>query len=183
MELDTSKTRFEAYTDGSCNNLSPYGEGGAAYIVLEDGREVKRASKGFLGKTNNFCELIAIYSAVMSIPEGSSITIYTDSRYAIGALSKRGFPNLNGVANSDVLKRYYADRGDRDVRFVWVKGHSGNFLNEECDKMADAETAKIRVENNIPIYNTKNSPKVKNRLATWGNNGEHKRSVLKGVKK
>ena len=31
---------YIAYTDGSCNNLSPYGEGGAAYIILDGQRNL-----------------------------------------------------------------------------------------------------------------------------------------------
>lgn len=43
---------YIAYTDGSCNNLSPYGEGGAAYVILDGQRNlIKKNSKGFIGVT------------------------------------------------------------------------------------------------------------------------------------
>lgn len=51
-------TDFIAYTDGSCNSLSPYGESGAAYVILDGQRNiVKQNSKGFVGVTNNRMEL------------------------------------------------------------------------------------------------------------------------------
>ena len=34
---------YIAYTDGSANNLSPYGEGGSAYIIIKEGRIIHSA--------------------------------------------------------------------------------------------------------------------------------------------
>ena len=38
--LNNYLTDYVAYTDGSCNNLSPYGEGGAAYIILDHNKNI-----------------------------------------------------------------------------------------------------------------------------------------------
>lgn len=151
-------TEFVAYTDGSCNNLSPHGEGGAAYIILKDGVEVKRSSKGFMGTTNNRMEMMAIISAVASIESGSSITIHTDSQYCIGAFD----PDTRITAktkNSDLIAKYREVARSREVRFVWVKGHAGNEYNEMVDKLADARTEEMRVAHGIPVYTRLNSPK------------------------
>ena len=51
--MEKESLKFEAYTDGSCDNLSPYGEGGSAYIILKDGIIIKESKKGFVGTTNN----------------------------------------------------------------------------------------------------------------------------------
>ena len=83
-------SKFIAYTDGSCDNLSLRRPGGAAYVILdENGQLFKKASKGFLGTTNNRMELLAIVSVVNSLPANSEVTIYTDSRYCIMALNSK----------------------------------------------------------------------------------------------
>lgn len=149
---------YIAYTDGSCNNLSPYGEGGAAYVILSNGVEVKRASKGFMHTTNNRCEMLAIISAVNSVPPGSSITIHTDSQYCIGAF-KPDYIIKPATKNADLITMYQKIAETRAVKFVWVKGHAGDYYNELVDKLADACTEELRVAHGIPIYNRFTSPK------------------------
>ena len=51
--MKETNLKYEAYTDGSCDNISPYGEGGSAYIILKDGVIIKESKKGFVGTTNN----------------------------------------------------------------------------------------------------------------------------------
>lgn len=73
-------SKYIAYTDGGCQNTSVYGEGGSAYLIIHRGEVVKTASKGFLYTTNNRMEMLAIISAVCSVPEGSDLTVYSDSK-------------------------------------------------------------------------------------------------------
>lgn len=151
---------YEAYTDGSCNNMSPHGEGGAAYIILQYDNEIKRASKGLMNTTNNRMEMLAIISAVHSVPDGVSILIYTDSMYCIETFTKEQGSHSKNAKNADLIESYYKYRGERRVAFKWIKGHNGNYYNELVDKLASAETESMRVKHNIPIYNKNNSPKV-----------------------
>lgn len=69
--MKETNLKYEAYTDGSCDNISPYGEGGSAYIILKDGVIIKESKKGFVGTTNNRMEMLAIISAVKSVPKGA----------------------------------------------------------------------------------------------------------------
>ena len=127
--------KYTAYTDGSCDNLSPYGEGGAAYIIMKDGWVIKENQKGFVGTTNNRMEMLAIISAINSLPRGSEITIYTDSQYAITAFTnvKRAKKNL------DLINLYHHCAANlKSVEFVWVKGHNGDKYNELVDSMANS---------------------------------------------
>lgn len=152
---------YEVWTDGSANNLSPYGECGAAYIILQGEKELKRMSKGFLYKTNNWCEMMAIVSAVASIPPRSEIDIYTDSKYAISVFTDKDITRrINNIAQ---MFCKYAD--GKVMRFHWMKGHNGVRYNEECDKMAKERMLEIRSKYNIPVYNWRNSPKVKKKGA------------------
>lgn len=131
---------FIAYTDGSCDNLSAKRAGGAAYIIFnEDMTLFRKASKGFEHTTNNRMELLAILSVVNAVPEYSGVTIHTDSEYCITALNSR-----NPKKNLDLIAKYHRLSKNIAVKFEWVKGHSGNIYNEECDRMANAEFQKIK---------------------------------------
>lgn len=76
-------SKYIAYTDGGCQNTSVYGEGGSAYLIIHNGEVIKTASKGFLNTTNNRMEMLAILSAVFSVPDGSDLVVFSDSQYAI----------------------------------------------------------------------------------------------------
>lgn len=154
---------YIAYTDGSCNNLSPYGEGGAAYIILDGQRNlIKQNSKGFVGVTNNKMELMAILSAVAAVPSGSTLVIYTDSQYCIQVLTNKANANNFTRPNANVIRQYfnYASRL-KAVRFEWVKGHDGDKYNEMVDALAQSRTEEMRTIHNITVYDYRNSPKCR----------------------
>lgn len=150
---------FIAYTDGSCNNLSPYGEGGSAYVLLQGGELIKKVAKGFVGTTNNRMEMLAIISAVNSLPIGASVVIYTDSKYCIGAFTR------GGSKNQDLINLFHHVSANlQGVEFRWVKGHNGNQYNEMVDRMAAACVEEMRKKYNLPLYTAKNSPKTNRQL-------------------
>lgn len=125
--------KYIAYTDGSCDNLSPYGEGGSAYILIHNGSIIKEAKKGFVGTTNNRMEMLAIISAVKSTPKGADLSVYTDSQYCITSFTNVKKPKKN----LDLINLYHhcaAHLGS--VEFIWVKGHNGDKYNELVDSMA-----------------------------------------------
>ena len=125
---------FVAYTDGSCWNSDPNRSGGAAYVVLDNhGRVYRSAHKGFRGTSNNRMEMLAIISAVVSVPKGSSIVILTDSQYSI-----RAFTN-GGTKNHDLIELFDKYGMERDVCLEWVRGHNGTPLNEWCDYWSNYE--------------------------------------------
>lgn len=125
---------FVAYTDGSCWNLDPNRCGGSAYVVLDScGNVFKATHKGFAGTSNNRMEMLAIISAVASVPQGSSIVVMTDSQYAIRAFT------YGGSANNDLIELYNKFSASRDVSLEWVRGHNGTPLNEWCDHWAGVE--------------------------------------------
>lgn len=140
-------SKYIAYTDGGCQNTSIYGEGGSAYLIIHNGEVIKTASKGFLRTTSNRMEMLAIISAVCSVPDGSDLTVYSDSKYAINMLSGLWRPKIN----KDLVYQY----GERvknlsSVSFRWLKGHNGDKYNEMVDSMCTSSIKNIVEAHNLP---------------------------------
>lgn len=130
-EERNSENFYEIYTDGSCDNVKSK-VGGSAYIILHDDVIVKRMSKGFTKTTNNRMEMLAIISAINSLPEESSALVHTDSKYCITV-----FDGEQHQANQDLIELFgKVSKKIKHLEFVWVKGHSGNQYNEMADEMA-----------------------------------------------
>ncbi len=127
------------YTDGSAKG-NP-GNGGYG-IVLMSGSHRKELQQGFRLTTNNRMELLAVIIALESIKkEGSTITIYSDSKYVIDSVDKKWVfgwekKNFNKKKNPDLWIRFLKIYRKQKVSFVWVKGHANNKENERCDALA-----------------------------------------------
>ena len=63
-------------------------------------------------------------------------------------LQKRLGKNFRDKANEDLWRRYLNIHGKFNVKFHWVKGHSGVAENEVCDKLAKgaAEGKDLKVD-------------------------------------
>lgn len=134
---------YDCYTDGSCNNLSANKEGGAAYLILLNGKEILRRSKALIHTTNNRAEMLAIISAVKRCPIGADIVIHTDSKYAIFSFGHRKRIS-DSVKNSDLIHLYRKEAAQKKVTFEWVRGHNGDRYNEIVDSMANREYNKMK---------------------------------------
>ena len=47
-------------------------------------------------------------------------------------------PTAKGKKNKDLWVRFYNLYKQHDIKFVWVKGHADNPLNNRCDELATA---------------------------------------------
>lgn len=129
------------YTDGSAlGNPGPGGYG----VVLLSGPFRKELSQGYRLTTNNRMELLAVCIALEALKfEGSNVTVYSDSKYVVDAVSKgwvfgwekRRYMNRK---NPDLWKRFLRVYRRHHVRFVWVKGHAATIENNRCDELAVA---------------------------------------------
>jgi|TARA_Y100000294_G_scaffold52845_1_gene49834 ribonuclease HI len=133
---------IKIYTDGSC--IGNPGNGGWAAILLINEKKIK--IKGYKkNTTNNQMELTAPIKALNKIPIGEKIEIYTDSKYVkIGITewvtkwkknnwktsSKKKVKNIDLWKELDNLNEKY------HIKWCWIKGHSGNILNDEVDQLA-----------------------------------------------
>ena len=86
------------YTDGAAKG-NP-GRGGYGVVLLSGVRR-KELSGGFRLTTNNRMEIRAVVEGLASLPENSSVTVYTDSMYVINTMTK----NWKRNANLDLWKK------------------------------------------------------------------------------
>ena len=102
-------------------------------VVIAPGGKIHEGF-GYLGTaTNNVGEVSAVLFAVEAIPRSArSVAIHTDSKYAIGVLSK----GWKAKANQALIAKTKAALEGRNVEFVYVPGHSGIPMNERADELA-----------------------------------------------
>ncbi|MFI3268004.1 MAG: ribonuclease HI [Rikenellaceae bacterium] len=126
------------YTDGSSRG-NP-GNGGFG-VVLMCGPHRKELSGGYRTTTNNRMELLAVISGLEALKRPCEVMIYSDSKYVIDSIEKGWIwgwlkKDFAGKKNKDLWLRYLAASKTHTVKFVWVKGHSGDQNNERCDFLA-----------------------------------------------
>ncbi|MEW6696315.1 MAG: ribonuclease HI [Bacillota bacterium] len=131
------------YTDGACSgNPGPGGYG--VVLLYKDHR--KEMSGGFRDTTNNRMEILAAIVGLESLKEPCNVTLYTDSQYLINSIEKGWAKKwrANGwmrnkkepALNADLWERLLKLCDTHRVKFIWVRGHSGNIENERCDRLA-----------------------------------------------
>ena len=124
------------YTDGSC--IGNPGPGGWASIIIIN--DIKTTLSGSDEETtNNKMEITAVIKGLEQFPENSSVKIFTDSEYVINTMTK----NWKRNTNLDLWNRLDSLVKNRTIEWNWVKGHSGNKLNDEADLIANGEAKKI----------------------------------------
>ena len=130
------------YTDGSCLN-NPGNGGWAAIININD--DVKKISGSVKDTTNNKMELMAPIKALQEIKEKQPIEIYTDSQYVRLGITdwvhkwiKNNWQTSKKepVKNKELWIQLYELTNSFDIKWIWVKAHAGNLLNEEVDLLA-----------------------------------------------
>jgi len=143
--------KVKIYTDGACSG-NP-GDGGWAAILLYNGHE-KEIAGYEKDATNNRMELKAAIEALKCLKEPCEAELYSDSSYIVDAFNSNWLENWksNGwinsskdeVKNIDLWKELEKLCSIHKVRWVKVKGHSGNEYNNRCDKLAVNEIKKNR---------------------------------------
>ena len=130
------------YTDGAARG-NP-GPGGYGTILMWGDRQ-KELSAGYRLTTNNRMELMAVIAGLKALTKHNiGITIYTDSQYVLNSVEKKWLDNWvrtdfkGGKKNKDLWMQYHELSQKHHVKFVWVKGHADNPLNNRCDELATA---------------------------------------------
>ena len=131
------------YTDGACSG-NP-GPGGWGAILEYRGIE-KELSGGEANTTNNRMELTAVIRALEQLKEPCEVSLYSDSKYVIDALSlgwalgwrARGWRRADKkpALNPDLWERLLELTALNRMEYHWVKGHAENEKNNRCDELA-----------------------------------------------
>ena len=131
------------YTDGACRgNPGPGGWG----VLIEYGESSEELYGGDILTTNNKMELTAAIMALKEIKQPCEIMLYTDSKYVLQGIEewihnwkKKGWigTNKKPVKNIELWKELDELRDKHNIKWNWVKGHSGDAGNETADMLAN----------------------------------------------
>jgi len=126
----SSESNVIAYADGSC--LGNPGPGGWGVVLIgNDGARLEFAG-AVASTTNNRMEITAAIEALRRLEPGTEVTIRSDSQYLVNTMTRR----WKRRENLDLWKILDAEAGQRQVRWEWVRGHSGEVLNDRADQLA-----------------------------------------------
>ena len=139
--MSTPRAPIVVFTDGACAG-NP-GPGGWAWATAPDGAQ--RDSGGEAHSTNQRMEIMAALEALRSLD--GPLTIVADSTYVIKGCTiwwktwkANGWKNSQRkpVVNLDLWKPLIEMCIARKPVFQWVKGHSGDPMNDLVDALAVA---------------------------------------------
>lgn len=153
---------IEIFTDGS--SLGNPGPGGYG-IVMKYGAKQKQFSEGYQLTTNNRMELMAVIQALKmlnDVAKEKEVIIYSDSKYVIHAVEKKWVfgwvkKNFKDKANADLWRMFLKEYSKYNIKFHWVKGHSGHTENEICDKLAKKAAEGKLLKTDYGYESSKNS--------------------------
>ena len=133
------------FTDGS-SQPNP-GPGGWGAVYVRDGEVVDQAYGHDPDTTNNRMELTALIEGAKLIPEGTQVTVYSDSNLCCQTLNQwakgweaRGWKRKGGeIKNLELVQQAYAIYQARpELRVTWIQAHDGSRWNEYADALASA---------------------------------------------
>ena len=143
-------SQVSIFSDGS--SLGNPGPGGYGVIMRWKNQEIK-ISQGYRETTNNRMELLGPIVALSKLKKPEEVVITTDSRYVIDGIDKGWAKkwkknNWKTASKKDVKNRELWIRldeaiKDKNISWVWVKGHAGNAGNEQADYLARSALEKL----------------------------------------
>ena len=134
--------RVAAWTDGACSG-NP-GPGGWGVLLCFKGRE-KELCGGEPATTNNRMELTAAIMALEALNRPCEIDLHTDSQYLRSGVTEwmrkwktNGWRTADRkpVKNVELWRRLDEAAARHKVTWRWVRGHSGDEMNERADELA-----------------------------------------------
>lgn len=138
-----SEQTVEMFTDGACRG-NP-GPGGWGVVLRFQGNE-KELYGGENETTNNRMELMAAIQGLESLTKACPVVLTTDSQYVMkGATEwmagwkRKGWMTAakKPVKNVDLWQRLEKALQPHEVKWEWVRGHTGHPENERADDLAN----------------------------------------------
>ena len=135
--------QVDIFTDGACRgNPGPGGWG----AILRYGDKEKELFGGEPHTTNNRMELMAAIQALEALKDPCEVNLTTDSQYVRKGITewlanwkKRNWQTAakKPVVNKDLWQRLEAAAERHQIKWHWVRGHSGHSENERADRLAN----------------------------------------------
>ena len=131
------------YTDGACRGNPGVGGWGALIEYENHNKEIFGGEKL---TTNNQMELMAAIQGLKKIREKCIVNLTTDSKYVMDGINswiknwkRNNWKNSQkqNVKNKDLWIQLDKLNEQHDVKWHWVKGHSGHPQNELADQLAN----------------------------------------------
>ena len=131
------------YTDGACRGNPGIGGWG---VLIEYEDISKEDFGGEKNTTNNKMELQAAIEGLRVLKEPCVVNLTTDSKYVMDGITswidnwkKNNWKNASkkDVKNKDLWIELDSFVAKHDVKWIWVKGHSGHEKNEIADYLAN----------------------------------------------
>ncbi len=134
---------IEIFTDGACRGNPGPGGWGALLIA---GTRRKSLHGGAHDTTNNRMELTAAIEALNALKGSRKVVLHTDSKYVMDGINswmdtwkQRGWKTANRkpVKNQDLWQALDEASRRHEIKWKWVRGHTGVAGNEEADALAN----------------------------------------------
>ena len=131
------------YTDGACRGNPGVGGWGALIEYENHNKEIFGVEKL---TTNNKMELMAAIQGLKALSEKCIVNLTTDSKYVMDGINswiknwkRNNWKNSQkqNVKNKDLWIQLDKLNEQHDVKWHWVKGHSGHPQNELADQLAN----------------------------------------------
>jgi ribonuclease HI len=146
-----SEDIVEIWTDGGCKP-NP-GPGGWAAILKFRGT-IRELTGGEAETTNNRMELTAACEALAALKKPCRVKLHTDSEYLKNGFTRwhEGWVRKNWrtstgdpVKNMDLWRRILDAAKPHTIEWVWVRGHSGDAMNERADVLATQARERLNI--------------------------------------
>lgn len=152
IEHNKKDNAIQIYTDGANRNtgndkgshVKPTDKAAYGYYMEYQGLEKEEVFTGY-GYTNNYCELMAFYSALKALKRFDlPVRIYSDSAYVVNSINKewykgwraKGWTKKGGLVNSENWKETIElFEKFNFISVIKVKGHSNNENNNHVDEI------------------------------------------------
>ena len=140
----------EIWTDGGCKP-NP-GPGGWAAILKFKGT-IRELSGGDGDTTNNRMELTAAAQALAALKRPCLVKLHTDSEYLKNGITRwhtgwvrKNWRSSTGdpVKNMDLWKLILEAAKPHQIEWLWVRGHSGDAMNDRADELATAARENLK---------------------------------------
>lgn len=135
---------FHLYADGSSSHITR--DGGWAFIIQGDEGLISQDAGHISDTTNNAMEIYAAIQGLKTFSTRTHVIIYSDSAYLVNTMTNEWWKEWK---NNDWVKHNGKETPNKshweelvslieqhNVKFIKVQGHSGDELNERCDKLA-----------------------------------------------